>query len=246
MMPQLKDRKKSRRKSGPPKCACGLEKEIAFEGDGVVAYPVFSCPVHGPDKRNEWALWWGEYKDRWRTDKFWDNHADKLSCLMGYFCHFFQKFYERPYTFAFMNPNPYRDKDFVMARRILTMFEWNAREAKVYIRWIFKKRIRNPKYAIHSLGFFASQQFVNEYLHAKARSKVLRRRTPLPKDFLDWCAENCPNIFQLQELQTWNDLNGLILHIKTYGEKGLENVVLEEAVRRNMLTDKYSFKKLEG
>jgi len=235
----------ARKKSGPPKCVCGLEKEITFERDGEAEYPVFSCPEHGPDKRNEWALWWKTYKDRWKEDRYWDKNADKLSCLVGYFCHLYFKFYDHPYVFAFSNPNPYRDKDFVMARRILTMFKWNAREAKVYLRWVFQKRVRTPNYSIHSLGFFASQKFVNEYFHAKARSKVLRRSTSLPKDFLKWCEETCPEIFQAQELSTWNDLNGLISHILSYGESGVENNVLEEAVKRGLLTDKYTYRKLE-
>jgi len=228
------------------KCACGLEKEITFEGDGVVEYPVFSCPEHGPDKRNEWALWWNTYKDRWREDIYWDKHAEKLSCIVGYFCHLYQKFYNHPYIFAFANPNPYRDKDFVMARRILNMFKWDAREVRIYFRWVFKKRIRTPKYNIHSLGFFTSQKFVNEYYAAKARSKILKRSSPLPRDFLSWCKQNCAGIFQQQELSTWNDLNGLISHVQSYGEKGVENEVLEEAVRRNMLADKQTYKKLEG
>ena len=244
-MVQLKGRKKSKRKLAQNKCFCGLEKEVIYEGDGIVEYPVFSCPDHGPNKRNEWSLWWNLYKDRWREDRFWDNSADKLSCLVGYFCHYFKKFYEHPYIFTFANPNPYKDKDFVMARRILNMFQGNAREAKIYIRWVFAKRIRTPKYAVHSLGFFASQRFVNDYLYAKSRSNVLRRTTPLPKDFLSWCKDNYPEVFENQELETWNDLNGLISYIKSYGEDCIENYVVEEAVKRKMLLDKYSYKKLE-
>ena len=227
-------------------CSCGKEKEISFENDGIVEYPIFSCPEHGPDKRNEWALWWNIYKDRWKELHFWDNPADKLSCLVGYFCHTYQKFYNRPFVFSYANPNPYKDKDFVMARRILLMFKGNAREAKIYIRWVFQKRIRIPSYAVHSLGFFASQKFVNEYFQAKERSLILKRSSALPKDFLNWCRKSCPEIFEKQELETWNDLNGLVTHIISYGNNNIEGFVIKEAVQRGMLDSETTYKKLEG
>ena len=224
---------------------CKKEKEIIFEGEGV-QYPVFSCPEHGSNKRNEWKLWWDKYRDLWKEKKYWDSHADKLSCLVGYFCHKYKEFYNTPYVFGYANPVPYKDKDFVMARRLLAMFNGNAHEIRVYIKWVFKKIIKTPSYTIHSLGFFVSAQFVNEYLQAKKRSKVLRRSTKLPMDFLNWCKDHVPDIFEKQELGNWNDLNGLVTHIISYGSDGVEGQVVKEAVKRGMLENETTYKVLEG
>jgi hypothetical protein len=225
---------------------CKKEKEVLFEGDGV-QYPVFFCADHGPDKVNVWKDWWDKYHDRWcQNNDFWDQPKEKPSCLMSYFCHKFKLHYGFPYTLDYSNPIPYKNKDFTMVRRILAMFDGNARRAKNYIDWVFAKRIKGTNYTINSLGFFASSKLANEYNAARLKSQTLRRSTHLPWSFLQWCSENCPEIFDKQELATWNDLNGLITHISSYGEDNIEGYVVAEAVKRNMLKDKYSYKKLEG
>jgi hypothetical protein len=231
-------------KSDKDKCRlCGRPKEVSFEGIGA-QYPVYSCPEHGAD-RNEWAVWWEEYSERWLVDANWDKPAERLSCLVGFFCHVFKEFYNRPYVFSYENPCPYKGKDFTMARRILAMFNGSAREARTYIRWVFAKRVRTADRTVSSLGFFASAKFVNEYLHAKARAKTLRRSTPLPQEFLQWCHENCSVIFDRQELVSWNDLNGLVTHVRSYGSDNCEGTVVFEAVRRGMLPAKDEYRKLE-
>lgn len=223
---------------------CGSRKEVSFEGGGV-QYPVFSCPVHGPDKRNEWKIWWEVYSERWRERKYWDSPADKLSCVVGYFCNKFKEFYGHPYTFELSNPIPYKSKDFVMARRILAMFQNNTSDVRVYIRWVFSKKVRSKKYPVNSLGFFASAAFVNEFKTAKARSQVLRRSTPLPADFLEWCSNCCTEVTEKHELNTWNDLNMLVGLMRSYdGFTGVEGVVAE-AVKRGMLPDGPEYRKLE-
>jgi hypothetical protein len=89
-------------------------------------------------------------------------------------------------------------------------------------------------------------RFVNEYFQAKERSVVLKRSSVLPKDFLNWCRESCSKIFEKQELETWNDLNGLVTHISSYGSDNIEGFVVKEAVRRGMLESETTYKKLEG
>lgn len=222
---------------------CGAKKEIVFEGDGI-QYPVFYCPNHGKDERNEWAIWWEQYKDRWRQKEYWSKPADKPSCLIGYFCHKFKEFYGYDYTFEYSNPIPYKSKDFMMARRILAMMNADANDARVYIRWVFEKKVRSTKYTVTSLGFFASAPFVNEYKAAKARSKVLKRSTPIPKEFLDWCLQNYPKVLETHSLETWNDINGLVTFVKSYGKDNEENFVVSEAIRRGMLPQN-GFRKLE-
>jgi len=232
-------------KKNAPSCVlCGATKEITFEGDSV-QYPVFSCPTHGTDKRNEWAIWFEKYKDDWRDDKAWDESNRKLSCLVGYFCYKFSEFYGRPFVFGYENPIPFKSKEFVFLRRVLTMFGQNAREARVYIKWVFAKRVKSTKYTISSVGFFASSKFVNEYLQAKARSGRITRTTKLPNDFVEWCRVSCPEIFDRQELETWNDLNGLVTYVQSYGLESIEGKVVLEAINRKLLPEDLGYARLE-
>lgn len=236
-------RKKSKRKSAGRKCKCGLDREVSWEGDGVM-YPVFSCPSCGP-KRNEWKMWWDNYKDLWREKENWKKPADGLSCIVGYFCYKYQQFYNQEYTFSYCNPVPYKDKDFVMARRLLAMFNGDALEAGLYLKWAFAKIVKTPKYEITSLGFFTKPEFVGRYKLAKIRKQKITRSTPLPRDFLGWCWANHPQIFDLQELSNWNDLNGLVSHVKFNGSVGVEALVVNEAVRREMLPSGPEYREME-
>jgi len=233
------------RKKGSVCKLCGKKKNITFEGDGV-QYPVFSCPEHGLESRNEWARWWKQYHNRWQQkDEFWDQPREKPSCLVSYFCHKFKEFYGYEYTLDCTNPIPYTSKDFIMSRRILALFHGNARRAKNYINWVFEKRVKSVNYTVSSFGFFSSPQLVNEYNAARARSKIIRRSSSLPKNFVEWCKEHHPSIFERQQLSTWDDLNGLIAHIQLRGKDCVEALVVTEAVKRNMLSDENTYKKLE-
>ena len=153
---------------------CEKEKEITFHGE-YMQYPIFSCPIHGPDERNEWEIWLDKYKDSWKDECEWEKSNSKISCIVGFFCNYFKEHYGHPYIFNYANPIPYKDKDFIMARRILTMFNQDAKEVRVYIKWVFEKRIKKTNYRVTSIGFFASSNLVNEYFQAKAKSKILKR-----------------------------------------------------------------------
>ena len=225
-------------------CKCGLDKEVTFAGEGV-QFPTFSCPECGPDKRNEWEIWWNGYKDTWKDDEKWDRPADALVCVVGFFCYYYEHFYGEPFVFSYQSAKPYTDKDFMMARRILAMFEGNAKEVKTYIRWVFAKKIKTPKYEIQGLGFFGLQKFANEYRRAKAKACRPSRFTKLPSDFINWCKDNANEVFDSQELGTWNDLNGVVSVVKNYGKDGLEWVVAQEAMRRGMLPPGPEFRTLE-
>lgn len=233
-------------KKEKPKCkTCGLDVEIIFEGK-IVQYPVFFCQKCGL-KTNEWEKWWEIYSTRWQ-ENYWDNPKDKPSCLIGYFCHKFNEFYGHPYTFDLSNPIPYKGKEFTMARRIIAMFDGNAKEAAHFIKWAFALKVKNRKKTITSLGFFTLPELINEYKHVKAQSIMLKRQTPLPEDFLNWCKQECANLFEKHDFKTWNDLNALVSFIKIYKTADLEKKVVYEAVNRKMLlviNNEPEFKKLE-
>lgn len=222
-------------KKSPVRCkVCGKDTIIEFAGDGV-QYPVFSCIEHGV-QRNDWEKWWNEYSDRWKDKKYWNKSPqDNLSCLIGYFCHKFKEFYGYPFTFSVSSPIPYTNKDFTMGRRILAMFDGDITDALVYIKWVFVKKVKTRKKPITSLGFFTLTDFINEFKYAKAMKKILKRHTPLPADYLVWCRENCSDIFEKHGFKTWNDLNALVLFIRSFGADGVEGKVVGEAVVRKML-----------
>lgn len=236
------------RKKSPVKCKeCGLETIVEFVEDGAAQYPVFSCLKHGI-QRNDWQKWWQEYSERWRDKKFWDSPKDKLSCVIGYFCHKYKEFYGWPYIFDMSSPIPYKNKDFTMGRRILSMFDGNVGECLVYVKWVFKKKVKTRKRKVTSLGFFTLPEFANEYRQEKNNSQILKRCSLLPKDFLEWCENECPEV-SAKGLKTWNDLNALISFVDAFGKDVLENRVVEEATSRGLLKTgadgKPEFRKLE-
>ena len=215
-----------------PKCKiCGHETEISFTG----YYPIISCKSCG-NITDEWKKWWEKYSERWKEDEYWNNLVDKPSCLIGYFCHKFNEFYGFPYTFDAANPVPYKGKEFTIARRLIDIFDGNAREAALYIKWAFLKKVVVRKRPITSIGFFSVSNIINEYKHAKALSIVLKRSSLLPEDFLEFCKREYPEIFEKQDLKTWNDLNTLVSFIQTFNSADMiEYKVVIEAVKRNML-----------
>lgn len=241
-MTQSKKLKKSRRKSN--KCSCGEEKQISYMGDGV-SYPVFVCKNCGPDKRNEWEIWWTNYRFLWKDEKNWEDQKHKVSCVMGYFCFKYQEVYGYPFRFDYSSTKPYTSKDFIMCNRLLAMFNGDAKSIKIYIKWIFTTKIRRPEYIISGFGFFVSQKFIAEFSNARARSRVLRRSTPLPTDFIEWCLSNEPDIFDRQELENWNHLNGLVTHVKQWNQDDVEKRVVNEAVNRGMLPSGPDYVRLE-
>lgn len=219
-----------------PVCVnCGNKKEVSFDGVDV-QYPVFSCPKCGPDVRNEWAIWWEEYKDVWKDPEAWAQNKNKITCIVGFFCNYYLEFYGQPFVFSYANPIPYKDKEYVQARRLLTMFNGDAKEVKTFIKWVFVKRVKEPTYPVTSLGFLTTQKFVNEYLQAKARSAILKRTSTLPETFIDWCKAECPEIFQQAQLQTWNDLNFIITYVQCYGADNLQGRVVLKAQEMGLIS----------
>lgn len=239
-MKQSSVQKKSRRKL-TPKCKCGLEQEVDWQGDGV-QYPVFSCPDCGPAK-NDWEIWWNKYKDLWKDKQNWQEKKNYVSCIVGYFCHRYEEFYGRTFAFSYSSPTPYKDKQFTMARRLLVMFDGDAWEVGQYVKWGFTKLI-SPNYHITGLGFFTKNDIANRFKVFRAKRRQIRRRTPLPKDFIEWCKTQATQIFDNQELENWNDLNGLVSVVKSYGMDNIEGKVVEEAVKRKMLPEGPEYRKL--
>lgn len=225
---------KSKARSGSPNCSsCGTKQEVSYGGE-TVQYPIFSCSSCGTE-RNEWKKWWDKYSELWKDSENWNQPKHAVSCLVGFMCAEYFSFYERPFKFSYTSPVPFKDKAFTMARRILAMFDGNARRAANYVKWVYHFKVKTRNYPVTSFGFFASQKFAMEYEHARARSKALRRSTPLPEDFLSWARSNEPDTVEEEQLRTWNDLNGLVTHVQCFGSDGGEGRIVAEAVKRGLL-----------
>lgn len=124
------------------------------------------------------------------------------------------------------------------------MFDGNAKSVGNFIKWVFKFKVKK-NYQITSLGFFVSEKFQQQYNQAKARSRVLRRSTPLPSSFIDWCLDKIPEIFKLRDLKTWNDLNGCVSYVKYRGFDGVVGKLINEAIDRKLLPPGPDYVKLE-
>lgn len=217
--------------------------DIDFSGNGMIEYPIFVCPNCGP-KSNEWEKWYNKYNDVYQNPENWEIKKHHVVCIVGDFCSQFSDFYKYPYRFSYRSPIPYKDKAFVMARRLLAMFDGNAKTVRNYIKWAFHFKVKNTNYQVNSLGFFVSEKFQQEYNNAKARAAVLRRSTPLPESFINWCEQNANEVFELRSLVTWNDLNGCVSYIKYREKNGPIYKVVVEAVNRKMLPSIQEYRKL--
>jgi hypothetical protein len=164
---------------------------------------------------------------------------------MGFFCAKYTELYGHPFHFDYATTSPYKSKDFIMGRRLLVMFNDDAKAARTYIKWVFAFKIRNTDCAIRSMGFFVSQKFIAEYMQARSRAQVLRRSTPLPTEFVEWCLANTPDVLERWEFDTWNDLNFMVAYVKQHPDN-VEGMIVAEAVRRGMLPQGPGYAKLEG
>lgn len=225
---------------------CGEVKTITYAGQKL-QYPVFYCSFCDRTDKNEWEAWYNEYKNLWSDKKNWDN-KNGVSCIVGYFCNLYKKYYDKEYAFSYGSPNPYIDKDFLIARKLLTMFDGEAFEVGLYIKWMFEFHVKNKKKKITSMGFLTIQNLVNDFKLKRKKAKQIKRISPLPKPFIDWCSKNYPDIFSKCALETWNDLNGLITYVscwKNLDDEAMEKKILKYAVETGLLESPLSYKQFE-
>lgn len=210
---------------------CKQNKKVVFSGDGV-QYPTFSC---GCGEDNQWKEWWKKYSDRFTEKENWTKPIEQPSCIIGYFCYLYRQTYGFNYTLDYSNPVPYLNKDFTMARRLMAMFSNDGLLIRNYMKWFFSRKAKGKK--MKSMGLMIYPDVVNEYKIAKSRAKILRRSTPLPKNFINWASAKYPEILKKHELYCWNDLNRLVSYVKDYGENTEEGQIILEAVKRKMLKE---------
>jgi len=147
----------------------------------------------------------------------------------------YKEHYNTDYIFVPTNRNPYSCKECKDAWKLLATFKGNANDVRKYIFWIFKKLIRNNT-NITSLGYINTPGIIRKYNIYVAKKSSITRSSKLPKQFIDWCNNNIPEIFEDYELSTINDLGALLNSTKFYGENNQsEKMAIEMATKLNLI-----------
>ena len=127
----------------------------------------------------------------------------------------YKEHYKTEYVFVPQNPNPYGCKECKDAWRLLATFKGNAHAVRKYIYWVFKKLV-SKNTAITAFGYINAPGIIRKYnLHVKKKTAVTRS-TILPNEFIRWCKDNIPGIFDNYELATINDLGALLSFARFY------------------------------
>lgn len=176
--------------------------------------PVFVCNGCG-DRELTWKKFYDEYLQLYREKENWDVDKNKVTCIIGFFCHMYRDLFETDYVFVPQNPNPYGAKEVKEAWKLLATFKNDAHEVRKYIYWVFKKIIKKSTDLV-SFNYINASGIIRRYnLHVR-KKQAITRSTKLPSGFLNWCKEHIPNIFDEYELTTVNDLGALLSYVRFY------------------------------
>lgn len=220
----------------PSQCKkCPGKYKLTYEDNA----PIYTCDKCA-DKELTWKKFYTEYLDLFKNKENWDNKKDQVSCIIGFFCHMYEEFYDTAYIFVPKNPNPYGAKECKDTWSLLAAFDGDAHEVRRYIFWLFKKGI-NKNTTITHFGYINTPGLIRKYnLYAK-RKHILRRESKLPSAFVDWCKKNTPEIFDRYELTTMNDLGMMVNYVGVYDfeifKDADERKVLAQAAKHNLTKD---------
>jgi hypothetical protein len=189
--------------------------------------PIFTCEKCG-DRELTWKKFYDEYLQLFRDKSNWGVKKHQVSCIIGFFCHMYKEFYGTDYVFVPQNPNPYGCKEVKDSLKLLATFSGNAHDVRKYIFWVFKKIIKQST-NLTAFAYINSPSIIRKYkLYAEKKNR-LTRSSKLPKQFLDWCKQNAPELFDKYELETMNDLGALSSYLKEYDD-GTDQFVDERGV----------------
>lgn len=199
--------------------------------------PIFICNECG-DLELTWKKFYNEYLQLYKDKVNWDIEKHKVTCIIGFFCHMYKDFYNTEYVFVPQNPNPYGCKECKDAWTLLATFKGNAHEVRKYIYWVFKKLIRQSTNIV-SFGYINSPGIIRKYNLQNLKKKTITRSTRLPGEFIDWCKNNTPGLFNQYELSTVNDLGALLSTVKFYNSEELrdERMAISAAEKLNLIKD---------
>ena len=232
-------KKKKRRVSNCRKS----ENETKCLGKYALAYdnsaPVFVCDTCG-DRELTWKKFYDEYLQLFKIKENWDSDKDKVTCVIGFFCHMYKELYTTDYVFVPKNPNPYSSKECKDAWTLLATFKNDASEVRRYIYWLFKKVIRQET-NLSSFGYLNTPTLIRKYKIQAERKNVYTRSSKLPESYLQWCKENVASIFDKYALDTMNDLGALYSYVKEYsdelGNDSIEQRAILKAEQAELIKD---------
>jgi hypothetical protein len=179
--------------------------------------PIFTCEKCG-DRNLTWSKFYKEYLQLFRVKENWDNKKHQVSCIIGFFCHMYEEFYDTPYVFVPKNPNPFGSKECRDTWALLSAFNGNAHSVRKYIYWFFKHGLSKNSNII-SFAYINTPALIRKYMLHVKKKNILTRASKLPTAFVDWCREFAPSIFDSYALETMNDLGALLSYVQYYGSE---------------------------
>ena len=198
---------------------------------------MFICDKCG-EKELTWKKFYNEYLQLYKVKEKWDNEKDKVSCIIGFFCHMYKERYNTNYVFIPSNFNPYSSKECRDTWALLAAFNGNAHDVRKYIYWLFKKGT-NKSTTITSFGYVNTPTLIRKYNLQVASKHILHRESKLPTELINWCKNNIPKILENYSLDTMNDLGALLNYCKTYPPSNGSNelLVLTEAEKMGLIKE---------
>lgn len=197
--------------------------------------PIFICNKCG-DKELTWKKFYTEYLQLYKEKDNWDIEKHKISCILGFFMYMYKDFYNTEYILVPQNPNVYGSKEIKDAWKLLATFKNNPHAVRKYIYWVFKKLVGRST-NITSFGYINAPGIIRKYNLYVQKKTSIGRATDLPNEFINWCKENIPSIFDNYELSTINDLGALLNYTKSYRDdcSGVEVQAIQTAEKLNLI-----------
>lgn len=127
--------------------------------------------------------------------------------LLGYFCFKYEECYKKDFIFGPCK-NPFSSKEMKRAAELMSLLV-NKESAKKYIDWAFDVKAKNKGFNIFSIAILTNSWLLNEFNVFAAKKLEKNRTTPLPEDFVEWCKDCAPMIFDNYEVR-------IIGNVKTF------------------------------
>ncbi len=198
-------------------------------------YQTFTCDKCG-NKYEEWKKFYTEYLQLYKTKENWDKPANRVSCVLGLFCHLYREKYQTDYLFVPHGPNPFSEKECRDANLMISAFGGDVVEVRKYLIWAFKTVI-GASITITSLAYLNTPNIIRKYKLFAVKRNSLTRHTQLPEEFLDWCRSSIPDLFKSYTLETMNDLGALLNYVNNceLEDQSMEKIAINKSIEMNLI-----------
>lgn len=140
---------------------------------------------------------------------------------LGYICNRFEKLHEQKFAVTIKNA-PTKSPDIYMVKRVMAMLNTtDMRVMKEYIDWVYDNRIVPKKVHFKKIGYFATSEFVNDFLFQRKKAKQISRTMEVPENYKEIASQ-----FGI-DINTYGDLAFLKLSVDRGSDKtGTHSVLL--------------------